>query len=528
MPIAAILDTKGPEIRTGELDGHRPVQLKAGAVFTLVTDECLGDADHVSVSFDRLAEEIVPGQDIFIDDGAIHLNADRVEPGRIVCRVLVGGALGERKGLNIPGADLSVPTLMEKDIKDIEWGMDNDMDYIAVSFVRSREDIMQVRGVIERHGGGNGRINIIAKIETLQAVQNLEEIIQVVDAVMVARGDLGVEMPTEVVPMVQKRIVEMCRNQGKPVIVATQMLDSMIRNPRPTRAEASDVANAVIDGADAVMLSGETASGEYPVEAVRMMESIVISTEREVMNRYFVGGSSKPCITPDSVSHAAMQVAEELNAAAVISLTRSGSTASMVSKYRPKATIVASTPLRRTWRALSLMWGVKPLLSEEHSSTESAVDAAMSAVLKHGFVKEGDSVVITTGFPVFVSGTTNMLLVQTVGRVLFRVPSLIKREAAGFVCTARTSKEALDKMGYGNVLVVQSADKEYLPALKKAAALITEEAGMTGFAPMTALRMGIPCMTGVDGATERLKDGMLVSVDGIHGVVYEGRMRSVG
>ena len=334
-------------------------------------------------------------------------------------------------------------------------------------------------------------------------------------------------MPTEVVPIVQKKIIELCRKSGKPVIVATQMLDSMIRNPRPTRAEASDVANAVLDGADAVMLSGETASGKYPVESVKTMENIVLSTERELLGRYLARHEDNAVLnTADSVSRSAMRVAEEVKATAVISLTRSGSTASMVRKYRPKAVIVASTPLRSTWRALTLMWGVKPLLMEEYDAAETAVDAAIEAVLKHNYVAEGDTVVITTGFPVFVSGTTNMLLVQTVGRLLFNAPSLVKREAAGFVCKASTAAEAIDKMSNGNVLVAASTDAEYFPAMKKASAFITEEAGMSNYTAMTALQLGIPCITGVEGAMEKLRDGMLVTVDGVQGVVYEGRMKA--
>ncbi|MDR1514272.1 MAG: pyruvate kinase [Synergistaceae bacterium] len=525
-PIATLLDTKGPEIRTGLLAGHEAVELKSDKMFSLFTDDREGTAEGVSISYAALPEEVEAGQDLFIDDGAIHLKIENVETDEISCRVLVGGILGERKGVNIPGAALSVPTLTEKDISDIKWGMDHDMDYIAVSFVRTRQDIMQVRSVVEAYGGKKKRINIMAKIETLQSVQNLEDIVQVVDAVMVARGDLGVEMPTEVVPIVQKKIIELCRKSGKPVIVATQMLDSMIRNPRPTRAEASDVANAVLDGADAVMLSGETASGKYPVEAVKTMENIVLSTERELLDRYLVKREFGVALnTADSVSHAAMRVAEEMKASAVISLTRSGSTASMVSKYRPKAVIAASTPLRSTWRALALMWGVKPLLMDEYDDAETAVDAAISAVLKHGYVSEGDTVVITTGFPVYVSGTTNMLLVQTVGRRLFNAPSLVKREAAGFVCKAATAAEAIEKMRDGNVLVAISTDSTYLPAMKKAAAFITEEAGMSNYTAMTALQLGIPCITGVEGAMEKVRDGMLVTVDGIQGVVYEGRMR---
>jgi len=524
-PIATILDTKGPEIRTGMLAGHKNVELVSDAVFKLTTEECEGNSERVSISYAGLPKEVTVGQNIFIDDGTIHLRAENIEQNCVTCRIVVGGELGEHKGVNVPGAELSVPTLTEKDVKDIEWGLDRDMDYVAVSFVRQREDIMQVRRVIENHGGRDKKINVIAKIETIQSVQNIEKIIQVVDGVMVARGDLGVEMPTEEVPMVQKRIIDMCRARGKPVIVATQMLDSMIRNPRPTRAEASDVANAVLDGADAVMLSGETAGGKYPLESVRMMEKIVLCTEREGLNQFSLSREIRSSFNvADSVSHSAMRIAEEMNASAVLSLTRSGSTAAMVSKYRPKATIIASTPLVSTWRATALMWGVKPVLSEEHGTSEDAVDAAVDSVLRHGYVSEGDTVVITTGFPVFVSGTTNMLLVQTVGRVLFHASSLIKRESAGFVCNAGNASEAAERMAQGNVLVVRRADDGYLPAIKKASAIITEEHGMANFTAMTALQLGIPCVS-VENATELLKNGMLVTVDGVHGVVYEGRMK---
>lgn len=523
-PIATILDTKGPEIRTGLLEDHKSVELKTDATLTLVTGECEGNKDRVSISYERLPEEVTVGDSLFIDDGSIQLKIEAIGTDSIECRVLVGGTLGERKGLNAPGASLSVPTLTEKDIEDIKWGMEHDMDYLAVSFVRSREDVMEVRRIVESYGCK--RINLIAKIETRQSVENLEEIVQVVDAVMVARGDLGVEMPTEEVPIVQKRIIELCRSQGKPVIVATQMLDSMIRNPRPTRAEASDVANAVLDGTDAVMLSGETASGKYPLETVKTMVRIVERAERELKagNKRGKRSPHAPSVA-DSVSHGAMRIAEEIGAHAIISLTRSGSTASMVSKYRPDAPIVAATPLHTTWRSLALMWGVYPLLLDEYADSESAVDAAIAALLRHAYASEGDSVVITAGFPVFVSGTTNMLLVQTVGRVLLHAHSLIKREAAGFVCKASSAKEALDKMANGNVLVVPFTGPEHLPAIKKASALITEEEGMTNFTAMTALQLGIPCMTGVSDVMEKLRDGMLITVDGVHGVVYEGRMR---
>ncbi|MCL2684263.1 MAG: pyruvate kinase, partial [Synergistaceae bacterium] len=292
-----------------------------------------------------------------------------------------------------------------------------------------------------------------------------------------------------------------------------------------TRAEASDVANAVLDGADAVMLSGETAGGKYPLEAVRMMEQIVLCTEREGQGRFRIPEEIRSSRNVgDSVSHAAMHVAEEMEVSAVLSLTRSGSTAAMVSKYRPNATIIASTPLVSTWRAMCLMWGVMPLLSDEQGSSEDAVDVAIDSILSQGYVSAGDTVVITTGFPVFLPGTTNMLLVRTVGRVLFKSPSLIKRESAGFVCKAVTATEANERMKPGNVLVVKRADESYLPAMKKACAIITEEHGMANFTAMTALQLGIPCMS-EDDVMDHVKDGMLLTIDGIHGVVYEGRMK---
>lgn len=523
-PIATLLDTKGPEIRTGDLVGHAPVEIVQGSTFTLSTRQFDGDASSVSISYEDLPKEVEPGRDIFIDDGAIHLTVSSISGTEIECAVRTGGMLGEKKGINVPGADLSVPTLTEKDVSDIRWGIEHEMDYIAVSFVRSRKDIMEVRRVVENCGPNARTTRIMAKIETLQSVQNLEEIVQVVDAVMVARGDLGVEMPAELVPMVQKRVVDLCRANGKPVIVATQMLDSMIRSPRPTRAEASDVANAVLDGADAVMLSGETAGGKYPLEAVRMMENIVVSTERDALSRQRgeIPGIHGEDI-PDAVSHSAMQVAEAIGAAAIVPLTHSGSTASMISKYRPRSAIIASTSLRPTWRAMTLMWGVRPILIPDQDTTEGRADASIDVLIQKGFASKGDTVVLTSGFPPSVSGTTNMLIVLTVGRTILRAPSLVKADAVGFICTASSAQEAIEKMRPGNVLVVKSADAHYLPAIRRASAIIVEEIGMAGFAAITALQLGIPCMTGVDGALEKLRDGMFVTVDGRTGAVSEGR-----
>ena len=397
------------------------------------------------------------------------------------------------------------------------------MDFIAVSFVRNRGDIMEVRRVMEGFGGS---MKVIAKIETKQAVANLDEIAEVVDGMMVARGDLGVEMPTEDVPLVQKRIIDICRRQGKPVIVATQMLDSMIRNPRPTRAEASDVANAVFDGTDAVMLSGETAKGKYPVKSVETMTKIVMRAEKELRvwqrrEQLFERGGN----VPDAVSHAAVSIGEEMNARVIISLSRSGSTARMVSKFRPFCPIVAATPLRKTWRELALVWGVYPLLKEEASNAEEATQSALAGALEHGMVCEGDLVVITAGVPVEIPGTTNMVQVHTVGQILVRGLSLIKREASGRVCRALTAQEARDRMRPGDILVVTQTDRDYVSAMRKAAAIIAEDGGLTSHAAIVALELGVPCVVGAEGALQILQDGMLITVDGARGVVYQGKVK---
>ena len=522
VPIATLLDTKGPEIRTGLLVGHEPVYLCQGDLFDLLIHDHEGTSEGVYVSYDHLTKEIEVGQNLYIDDGSIHLVVESVEEDRLRCKIEVGGVLGERKGVNFPGATLTVPTLTEKDIADIRWGIERHMDYIAVSFVRTRDDIVQVRRVIEDLGGN---LKVIAKIETRQSVDNLESIIQVVDGVMVARGDLGVEMATEEVPLAQKRIIDLCRSQGKPVIVATQMLDSMIRNPRPTRAEASDVANAVLDGADAVMLSGETANGKYPLETVKTMVRIVSRTEEGDQRWCRVPEMPTGTSVADSVSHAAVTMASEVMAKAILSLTRSGSTARMVSKYRPHADILATTPLTSTWRELTLVWGVQSILLEESGTTDKAIDSAITIVEEKEFVNAGDTLVITTGFPVFVAGTTNMVLVQTIGRILVQGHALVKREAVGFICNATSPEEAVEKMEQGNVLVVPCTNDECMSAIKKASAVITEERGMTNHAALACLNMDIPCMTGVADATTLLKHGTLVTVDGMRGVVHEGHVR---
>lgn len=522
-PIATMLDTKGPEIRTGSLANHGTVILHEGNVFVLTSEPVEGDESRVSISHAKLFQDVKPGMNIFIDDGTITLVVEDIRDHDIVCRVVVGGELGEHKGINVPDANLSVPALTEKDIEDIKWGLEHDMEYIAVSFVRTRDEIISVRRVVEEL---DGDIKIIAKIETKQAVVNLDDIISVVDGMMVARGDLGVEMPTEEVPLVQKRIIDLCRYHGKPVIVATQMLDSMIRNPRPTRAEASDVANAVLDGADAVMLSGETAKGKYPVLAVRTMKNIVERVEKEY--RMWQRPATIPIKAkgvPDAVSHAAVSIAEEMNVGAILSLTSSGSTARMVSKYRPLPPIIAATPKVKTCRELSLVWGVIPMIQPQISTTDEAVERALASAKEKNLLKEGELAVVTAGVPMGIPGTTNMIEVRPVSKILVKGLSLIKKVVSGVVCKALDPDTAIATMKDGYILVVRQTDKAYLPAMKKAQAIIAEEGGLTSHAAILALELGIPCIVSAAGVTDILENGMVITVDGSRGVVYQGNVK---
>ena len=522
MPIACLLDTKGPEIRTGKVEGGT-VSLEQGSTLTLTTRPLLGNASMVTVHYEALPGEVVPGQEIFIDDGTLHLKVEEISGTDVVCRVIVGGLLGDTKGINIPGAEISLPALSEKDVEDIRWGLEQQMEYIAVSFVKNRRDIMEVRRIMEEFGGS---MKVIAKIETRQAVLNIDEITDVVDGVMIARGDLGVEIPTEEVPLQQKRIIDICRVKGKAVIVATQMLDSMIRNPRPTRAEASDVANAVLDGADAVMLSGETAKGAYPLRSVETMKRIVARAESEIeLWERPLHSVSKTMGVPDAVSSASVQVARQMKAAAIISMTQSGSTAQMVSKHRPPCPILGATPSVRTWRELALYWGVIPLMKEEMTDQNTAVDSAIASCISAGLIREGDLVVVTAGVPLGAAGTTNMLQVHIAGTILLKGLSLLKREARGPVCIAGSAAEANEKMIRGAVLVVGATDREYVPAMKLASAIVAEEGGLTSHAAIVSLELGIPCVVNAEKALSLLSDDMIVTVDGYRGMIYHGRVK---
>ncbi|WP_073344146.1 pyruvate kinase [Caldanaerobius fijiensis] len=412
--VGIMLDTKGPEIRTGKVQGGS-VELAEGQEFILTTDEILGNNEICSITYQGLPQDVKRGDAILIDDGLIALKVLDVSGNKIKCFVENGGILGDNKGVNVPGVKVNLPAITEKDISDIIFGIEKGVDFIAASFIRKASDVREIRELLRANGGSH--IKIISKIETREGVENIDEIIEVSDGIMVARGDLGVEIAAEEVPIVQKSIIKKCNEAGKIVITATQMLDSMIRNPRPTRAEVTDVANAIFDGTDAIMLSGETAAGKYPIESLKMMARIAARTEDAIDYEKLL--REKRCYhstVTDAISHATCTTAQDLGATAVITATKSGLTARMVSKYRPNAPIIAVTYDPVVMRQLSLVWGVYPVITKAVSSTDEMIEEAVKTALASGFVKEGDVVVITAGVPVDQSGTTNLIKVHVVER----------------------------------------------------------------------------------------------------------------
>lgn len=518
--LAIMLDTKGPEIRTGYMQGDR-ITLKEGLRVMVTTEEITGDANRFSINNSQLPRAVAPGDTIMIADGMLHLEVVSSTDTEIECKVIIGGELGNQKNVNVPGVTLDLPALTEKDIKDIHFGIDQGVDLIAASFVRRASDVLAIRRILESR---EADIHIISKIENGEGVNNLEEIIKVSNGIMVARGDMGVVIPAQEVPLIQKKIIEKCNRVGKPVVTATQMLDSMIRNPRPTRAEASDVANAIFDGTDAVMLSGETAAGKYPLEAVRMMARIAERAEEALDYKSLLlkRTAEMPRTTTDAISHATCTIAQDLGAAAIITSTKSGFTARMVSKYRPKAPIIAVSPDERVIRKLCLVWGVRPLGVAEIQSTDEMIKQAVDTSLAEGMIKCGDLLVITAGVPVGVPGTTNLIKVHIVGEVLVRGTGIGNRAVIGKVRICSTPEEALEKVRTGDILVAASTDRDFVAAIQNAGAIITEEGGLTSHAAIVGLNLGIPAVVGVDGATKLLKDGGTITVDSMRGLIYRG------
>ncbi|HWI54574.1 MAG TPA: pyruvate kinase [Desulfobacteria bacterium] len=518
--VGIMLDTKGPEIRTGLLETDT-ITLNTGDNLTLTTEDVKGTSKRLSVSYKGLPDDAAPGTKILLADGLVELEVLSQDGTEINCRVVNGGEIGSRKNVNIPGVVVNLPAVTDKDIADIGFAVANGFDFIAASFMRTSADVLAVRKVLE---ATDSNLQIIAKIENHQGVANIDEIIKVADGVMVARGDMGVEIPAEEVPLIQKMIIQKCNAVGKPVITATQMLDSMINNPRPTRAEATDVANAIFDGTDAVMLSGETASGRYPVEAVAMMDRIGTRTERALGFEEILGRKEiLPTRTvTDAISHATCSTALYLGATAIITSTKSGHTARMVSKYRPKARIIAVTPKMDVIRQMTLVWGVMPLLVSETRGTDEMISAAIETALAADYIKNGDLVVITAGVPVGVPGTTNLLKVHIVGDVVARGAGIGAHAVTGTVKVVRTAKEADEEIEPGDILVTTSTDRDFVPAMEKSAAVITEAGGLTSHAAIVGLNIGIPVIVGVDGAASLLKTGDIITVDGVRGLIYKG------
>ncbi len=521
LPISLLLDTKGPEIRTGVFrDGF--VQLKQGQRFTLTPEEIEGDENQTHITYDRLAQDISVGSKILIDDGLIEMKVVDVSKADVVCEVLNGGKVSDRKSINVPGVTLSMPYISDKDRSDIIFGIENDFDFIAASFVRSAFDVIDVKKILEQNGGGD--IQVIAKIENGQGVTNIDDILKVSDGIMVARGDMGVEIAFEELPTIQKKLIERCYRCGKKVITATQMLESMTHNPRPTRAEASDVANAVYDGTSAVMLSGETAVGKYPVRALQTMAQIVRCTESDInyKKRFLERHLDLGAGVTNAISHSTCTTAHDLGAAAIITVSKSGYTARMVSSFRPVSPIIAAVLNEKVWRQLNLSWGVYPIMAEEKKTTDELFEHAAERALESGMIEKGDLVVITGGSPVGISGTTNVLKVKLVGDILLSGASVNTLSVSGTVCVAKTQEEALMKFHDGDILVIPETSNTIIKILKNAKAIITEQPGTTSHAAVVGMTLDIPVVCGAENATNILRDGSTVTIDGGRGQVYSG------
>lgn len=517
-PVAIMFDTKGPEIRLGNLKDDMEPYLNVDDEYILTTKDLIGDEKIASITYKELPKDIKKGDSILIDDGLIELKVESVTGDEIHTKVVNGGFIKSKKGVNVPNVKLRLPSLTEKDVADLKFGVKEDIDFVAASFVRTKEDVLNIRSVLESEGMYN--IQIISKIENKEGLENIDDIIEVSDGIMVARGDLGVEIPTEEVPIVQKEIIKKCNLKGKPVITATQMLDSMIRNPRPTRAEANDVANAVLDGSDAIMLSGETASGAYPVESVKTMAKIARAMEGsidydELLREKILMNDRN--IT-NSIGKSTCQIAADINADAIITATTSGGTSRAIAKFRPKNQIIAVTTDEKVRRQLSLTWGVEALLSEKIFSTDEVIANAVEISKAHGYVKSSDTVVLTAGVPVGLAGSTNLIKVQTVGELLVRGTGIGEKSVIG---RAFVVEEGCDFNDFkeGDILVSHYTDKDMIVYIEKAAGLVVEEAGFTSHGAIVGLNLGLPTIVGAKDICNKLKTGDMILINAKSGTV---------
>ena len=521
-PVAALLDTKGPEIRLKDFKNGTEM-LEAGQTFTLTTRDVEGTKEICSITYKDLPQDVAPGGTIMLDDGLIKLQIQTVNDTDIVCTVLNNGKIKNKKGVNVPGVHLSMPYMSQRDKDDIIFGIEQGFDFIAASFVRTAQDVYEIRNLLNEY---DSNIRIIAKIENREGVNNIDSILAAADAVMVARGDLGVEIDFTELPGIQKNIIERSFSFGKPIVTATQMLDSMMVNPRPTRAEISDVANAIYDGTSAIMLSGETAAGAYPVEALKTMSAIAERTETENHARveYLTEATNGKISVSDATAHAACLTAKDVNAAAIVTVSESGTTARLLSKYRPQQPIIACVMREQVQRQLSLSWGITPLMMSLAHSTDELIEMSTALAKENGYLHNGELAVVTAGVPVGVSGTTNMIKIHMVGNCLATGVGVGPENAevsnaTGKACVCRTLDEVRAKFKPGMVLVVPSTSNEMLNYVRDAAALVVEEPGLNSHAAIVGKALLKPTVVGAVGATSHIRDGLMIAVDCAHGSV---------
>ena len=521
-PVAALLDTKGPEIRLKDFKNGTEM-LEAGQTFTLTTRDVEGTKEICSITYKDLPQDVAPGGTIMLDDGLIKLQIQTVNDTDIVCTVLNNGKIKNKKGVNVPGVHLSMPYMSQRDKDDIIFGIEQGFDFIAASFVRTAQDVYEIRNLLNEY---DSNIRIIAKIENREGVNNIDSILAAADAVMVARGDLGVEIDFTELPGIQKNIIERSFSFGKPIVTATQMLDSMMVNPRPTRDEISDVANAIYDGTSAIMLSGETAAGAYPVEALKTMSAIAERTETENHARveYLTEATNGKISVSDATAHAACLTAKDVNAAAIVTVSESGTTARLLSKYRPQQPIIACVMKEQVQRQLSLSWGITSLMMPLAHSTDELIEMSTALAKENGFLHNGELAVVTAGVPVGISGTTNMIKIHMVGNCLATGVGVGPENAevsnaTGKACVCRTLDEVRAKFKPGMVLVVPSTSNEMLNYVRDAAALVVEEPGLNSHAAIAGKALLKPTVVGAVGATSHIRDGLMIAVDCAHGSV---------
>ena len=525
VPLGLMLDTKGPEIRIGKFE-EKEYFLKPDDIFTLTTRNIVGNKDIVSVSYEGLPQDVEKGSIISVDDGLIQLEVIEIKDGtEIVCRVQNNGVISNNKGVNLPGRVTNLPSITPKDVDDIKFGIENGIDMIAASFVRKKEDIYDIRKVLEDHGGED--ILIISKIESQEGVDNADEIIEASDGIMVARGDLGVEIRTELIPLVQKEIIRKCNKAAKPLITATQMLDSMQRNPRPTRAETTDVANAIIDGTDCVMLSGETAAGKYPVEAVKTMRDICITTELsdDFEENIYQTEIDRKITTTNAISKSTCTIASQLRAKAIITCTASGNTAKAVSKFRPRTNIIACTIDEKVARRLSVSWGVYPIIVEKAHETDELIERAIVGALKENYVQEGDLTVLTAGIPLGVSGTSNLIKVHVIGDIIANGTGVGNKSVSAKVVVGSTKEELEGKFEDGDIIIAKYTDKDINEFMERSSGVIAENGGLTSHTAVVAIHFGIPAILGVKNITNLLEDGDTITLDPLGGIIYKGEAK---